>query len=953
MATFDLVLLSSSPPTSSSAGRNAATPPSTQQRVPISAQPPLHTSARENNRIAASNALRSGSRAPSAPTGATRGFASASSLVKSHHFGIVTDEDTNDKQDAESRTKSSKAPDNIEKGIIRAKKKPIKSTTTDALEPKPKKPRTRKPKSTTDKDKVAAKARNNPDISTTSSHFNDLQPASALEHTTETEVVILRPRASKPRKPREKKPQEIPTEPAPKVVKRAKLSGEAKLSGKSTRTTNVVLENLQNGMTTPPPGAIVTSEQYTVVRENTVDSIWDVPKSPAQDDIAPIIQSLEQVPNKELGLGEAVARRRDWTPVKDTNPSGAFAESDVASEHINTVDHNPAHFTSIVSGFAFAQLPDNPTSAVSGPNRLETTVIMKRPRVELIDVPDPQPGTRNPSPVKGKAPKRKARTITDIVTEQYAVQTDTPQMDNVFQSRTTTTSIPLNDITNQPREKDLSKPAKKRRVSKSSDKSSAKPKKPTKKNAIKAAKPKMVAEKLLSPASAAHRLNRQDILFGTSSQLALDESPSLIREIQRAIRESEQEADLLPFNDSTTCGIYHTYSKRLENIEGKRKLWAASARDEDGFLLENQCDIRMPEPDRTQDFPLLMDGVCNMDDASIVNINEPQHSRSLVHLSSDLPTSPFGGASYEHTPAKEQLATNVSSEDIDDYAQPPPSNQAAASSFLDIDDFPTSAQVPRASNAIFKSNPSSTVALSPTVKRRHRASQTLDQVPSSSPKGQLGLTYLAQPSRLALPSTPKSKTKQRFLGIDEILDSEDDEALSPTPPKSARFAKTPPLPMVPATECRKHDPEPTDTIVTVYKIPTAHLQWAVIKSQVFQKITVAIRSLPRSRDPTHPTWHEKILMYDPIPLEEFTAYINSSTSVRSWKRATQKQIKAFNKERKSKSEMVLSVEDENDEVLAIEKDLETWMVQGWCQEMSICCVNLEGKGKPSARKGLY
>ena len=94
-------------------------------------------------------------------------------------------------------------------------------------------------------------------------------------------------------------------------------------------------------------------------------------------------------------------------------------------------------------------------------------------------------------------------------------------------------------------------------------------------------------------------------------------------------------------------------------------------------------------------------------------------------------------------------------------------------------------------------------------------------------------------------------------------------------------------------------------------------------------------------------------MYDPIVLEEFTAYLNTTTRIRAYKRATQKQIKAWNQDLKLAGEVIMTVGQSVEEVLAIEKELETYMVQGWCESMSVCCIWGEGRGKGGARKGLY
>lgn len=93
-------------------------------------------------------------------------------------------------------------------------------------------------------------------------------------------------------------------------------------------------------------------------------------------------------------------------------------------------------------------------------------------------------------------------------------------------------------------------------------------------------------------------------------------------------------------------------------------------------------------------------------------------------------------------------------------------------------------------------------------------------------------------------------------------------------------------------------------------------------------------------------------MYDPIVLEDFTVYVNANTAVRSWRRATQKQIKTWNADAKKRGDVGLVVDASGDEVLAVEKEVESWMVKAWCEALSVCCVNrVRGQGR--ARKGFY
>lgn len=207
----------------------------------------------------------------------------------------------------------------------------------------------------------------------------------------------------------------------------------------------------------------------------------------------------------------------------------------------------------------------------------------------------------------------------------------------------------------------------------------------------------------------------------------------------------------------------------------------------------------------------------------------------------------------------------------------------------------------------------------------------------------------SKPPSTAPPTTPKKvkNSQDRYAAIEEILDSEDDTALSPTPPRTRKLEDSPPL------QFKLLPPLANNVLVPVVCIPESNLVFTNIKTTLFSRITSLIRSLPptRTNDPSKPSWHEKILMYDAIVLEDFTAFLNMHSTIRTYRKATQKQIKAWNKDLKSKGEE--KVEEGDGTVLATEKEVEIWMVRAWCEEMSVCCVMRDGRGKGGARKGLY
>jgi hypothetical protein len=590
---------------------------------------------------------------------------------------------------------------------------------------------------------------------------------------------------------------------------------------------------------------------------------------------------------------------------------------------------------------------------------------------QLIDLPANQATSRQSSPEKGKAPKKKPRTITDIATEQYQTRAAELEASDVasefFQPRTTVTKVPLNDSPGADGAVLAKKPPRKRSTSKQDSEKASSRAKSKKLSAKAAAKPKAIAEKLLSPSTALMRMNKQDILFGTSSQLALEESPTMVRQLQHALKESEVEADRSLHQPLPPPPRW----PKLDKAIGKRGLWDASSRDVEGGLLEQMEDIYIPDFDRTQEYLLLMDGTNDGSPAesSFVDIDNVEPPPPVI-ISSDAPTPPRTTAQAPlSVPATNfETAGHVTMEsdfvDIDDFhSQPPPSNQNAESqdSFIDIDDvLPVSAY----SNTAPPPKAKSAAATGSPKKRRGRPPQSQSAVlttkeEQASAKKRNSAKPKTNKSAASPPTTP-SKGSDRFVDIDEILDSEDEVmlALSPTPPRTHNFSNSQPLPLVSTSPTRakskKFKTSVDPDVAPVHSIPVGHLEWVGIKSIVFSSITAHIRSLLPSTDPKKPTWHEKILMYAPIVLEEFTGYLNANTDVRTWRRATKIQTKAWNKHLKAIGDNEVFVFEGGEDVLATKKELEMYQVQAWCESMSVCCIHApEGRGKGGARKGLY
>ncbi|KAG9194399.1 hypothetical protein G6011_04434 [Alternaria panax] len=996
-STYDVVVLSSSPPAASPQHEAPS------RRVAMHASSPLSFSPPASPLKPTAGASRSNARAAPVPGGAVRGFATASSLVRSEQFTSRLDDDFAAIQQVQSRRGLQVAVERtlaVEKATKRAARKATATTAADGSEkPKPK-PRARKPKPKSDREILDSddELRRPAQRPTTSPFFDEKTSEHAAEAAVEAADAPKLTKSGKPRKPRAKKQKteeggaESALKPKKPRVTKAKAGAgkDGKAKGKDTSLVSAHFpEDADRG---EAAAAAAAAAQPSVEAQDTrieFPLICEVPESPRPKKKAAPKQRQPDLVAEGMDLEEAVVRRRDWTPPPNTTiPSPSTGSA--GKENKTLTQNADDTFTSLLSNFAYAQSPSAQVTAKLANADSEVAAATKRRRIELVEIPSNQINSRDSSPEKGKAPKKKPRTITDLVTEQYALKDAEPDLNdisnNFFESRasTTTTKVPLNDTATADRSAVPKKPGKRRNSSKSGTEK-ADPKPRSKKASVRAAaKPKLVAEKLLSPSSAVSCLYQQDVLFGTSSQLALEESPTMVRQIQFAMKESERDADILD------VVAYDAPSRwpRLARVEGKRGLWAASARNDQGHMLEHLKDIYIPEPDRTQEIPLLMDGTNDMpgdesdNHSTFVDIDDiPPDPPPAITISSDSPT-PLDATAHAITALgfcqNDGQKEDMDFEDIDNFAQePPPSNQNVASpnSFADVDDFdfPPSAQMCKSPVLKFRPPPSELPTMVGSPKKRGRLLKSHPAVPTSVSASSTSTLGFLPPKTKAkantidqTPSTPP-RGSGRFIDIEEILDSEDDalQVLSPTPPRIRKHVDSEPLPLItlsPTTSPHKtkkgsavkvKSPAADPALTPIHRIPESLLEWVHIKSSVYSQISAHIRSLPPTTDPKNPTWHEKILMYDPIVLEEFTAYLNANTSIRVFKKATQKQIKAWNSDSKIRGEAMMSVDKDADDILVVEKELEGYMAQGWCESLSICCIWGEGRGKGGARKGFY
>lgn len=691
--------------------------------------------------------------------------------------------------------------------------------------------------------------------------------------------------------------------------------------------------------------------------------------------------------------------------------------------------------TTLLSGFAYTDHTTVLHTACDG------EVATKRRKIELAEASTiskvttkprkrvAEPEMLPPKPTKkAKSPKKKPQTITALAMAPYqpakAPDPENPTVSEYFASRTTPTA----ECSQHPKpDAVLEKP---KRVRKSRAKPldamacHPKPKKPTK---IRKVKLKFNAAdhvpKLYSPERACRQIGQQDFLFGTSSQMAVDEAPAVIRDIQAAMMHSEDAYSA--FDDSsnrrTSAQAMIAPDKISVLVDHENeKLWRAASRDfkggilrDDSGLVKRKVRVRTVLPPRSNaidiepvvqvpgstrhlspelttmaldECPLAKTTVeATTVEANTVPPSSPKaHDDSWLVLSSSSPalrevvqqpattgsllTLPFRSSQEVHllssSPPRADIANPAVSphrnvlQTVDANIRMPGAVRGdVASRLKQARQMTTKAKAgcsgKRPVGRPRKADSTTVVGIPTTmgpVKRRPgrprkiAATATDADIPSHQPSKTnipvaLGTGHSAsQPIRKA----------EDWANIDEI--SDDDVPQTPSPPR-IRSSFTPPT-VKPLELSPVASPTPSLRTVSVIQqaskktfasVKLADEQWSSIFPTLFPRITTAVKSAPRSTDPKKPDWLQKILLYDPIVLEDLTAWLNTQQVTVEVKRAVKKI--AVPKKRKNKTDAAPQVGPfaaPAPEFETVSEPLRPWMVQKWCEDKSICCLWREG-----------
>ncbi|KAK4953009.1 5'-flap endonuclease [Elasticomyces elasticus] len=524
---------------------------------------------------------------------------------------------------------------------------------------------------------------------------------------------------------------------------------------------------------------------------------------------------------------------------------------------------------------------------------LSGAIATKRRRIELQDpaatsalAREPRKNTNKAVPEKAKkrtkSPTKKPRTVTEAATAAYqplpAAAEPLSTASKFF--------VPEKPSPEQPVVEKVKKPRKPR--TKAAESTTTEPKKAPRPKKVKVTFEKPLPPPLYSPHHALKQAEQQSFLFGTSSQLAAEESPTFIRQMQAALMESElvtstQAMGISPVKMSCAKVPTAPHGTSLSVGQAGSEHWRASSRNWKGGLLNEKSGLKVKKkptaPPVTKPKPVVPEPI-------IIHSDPPEETPA--------PQTALKRAKQQRKAPTADPDSFINIDDISDHEPPPtPSPPRRKASASPVPVKPLTFDIP------------------PPTTRAPKVSTPIGDAPPRAQSGELEIQ--------AIPSLEPAKIEQpvkTVLASNGVLKSTD-------------------------------------------------AMWIPIKAQLFPQVTAAIRAEPRSTDKENPSWWQKVLLYDPIVLEDLTAFLNAkdirvTVQRQIPKKATKGRKKKGTEEntenaipseitKPTKGKKKKAAEESAEVVVAsetgvqeIREEVQAWMVQKWCEEKSICCLWKEG-----------
>ncbi|RMJ23806.1 hypothetical protein PHISP_05327 [Aspergillus sp. HF37] len=387
---------------------------------------------------------------------------------------------------------------------------------------------------------------------------------------------------------------------------------------------------------------------------------------------------------------------------------------------------------------------------------------------------------------------------------------------------------------------------------------------------------------ILPPESATKALDEQGLVFGTCSQLEREDSPTTLRDTQLAIHASESSMSQ-EYQSRSEYGALSSLESgsAVSRSTAPRNLWSVAARDLDGSLVHaealdldisetpsassrDDCTLAKGVEGTPQEKPVEVDSrdslprektpVPNGKPTGYVEPSAPTGTNECNGTAESCPTMPQYGA-FTYAELCSQIAA---------YGFKPLKSRQKM-----IDLLQKCWESKHGANSNDK--PSSKPALSQSQDAGEKAQQTKSKtrVQTQTSSKVTSTDSLGNRSQKATVSRKPSARKQQKsatppIEVEEIEDSEEEAIPSPRRPPTAAAQSLPVSTVSPRSPARGSSAA-TD--------PSRRTSLPDLGAQ----ITKAVRAQPRSLSSAcaRPSWHEKILMYDPIVLEDFATWLNT------------------------------------------------------------------------------
>lgn len=760
---------------------------------------------------------------------------------------------------------------------------------------------------------------------------------------------------------------------------------------------------------------------------------------PAHEGTSILAEDRQSDKSPSMDLEQAPRRRLDWTPPRDVGlpPSfqhPSFAEdiadeleaieqpADVSraqndSEDVQATENDVSsvgRFSSLVGNFGYQggdpanqeclPLANPPEKPVAKRKRAKSTkkeedpdaeVAPKKPRKKAEPKPKVPKVAKAPkvpkepkpkAPKKAKSPRKKPLTITELAIGAYRNAppqdpTEPPKLISAFFAPRADAPIESNDGGEGT--------ASVRLVT-------AKPKKSKKKVAI---QEPVILTKLESPETAQMQLKEQEWLFGSSSQLVSTESSTELRDLQRALKESEE---FVSTQRSEDAEVYRTFScarvpsaphgTSLSVGQAQRDLWCSAARDFDdgtfatdeglGIVLEESNEAivdsfvqdlsqssqrreTVPTADevfvkavpdvvvlssQTEPDETLLHDSGYVDNDNILEDPVLDSKKSLakdktaadgMHSTTQQDVAPFSQR-YEMICIDSSPLSELGDITHREILRPLDPNANLMKKSSDVASKPSPVKtsilsVPEQSRTVLESTVS--ISQPPEKKARGRPRKIPIPDPPTSPKRRARPPKVQALSESA-PMTSTSKSSKPslsqplsspYLDIDDIFD--DEIATAPPSPPRRQASATLLQPMLELSNPAALPPANARTNKQM------QADFPVISVTLFPRISATVKAARPTTNPKTPSWYEKILLYDPIVLEDLTAWLNAEgVCIKSTRPKLVKKIKGKGKQKESQAAENEGAGEMEIEMEVCREELKPWMVQKWCEENSVCCL---------------